>query len=115
MLRKLTCFAAVAGLFISTPLHADEHEILVLPIAYFPQTSYVQAGDTLLFSNNSEETITVTSADGEWTTGELGINQSATITVTAGMSKDFYHEGAMDENGDPAVTGIIEFGSAPSQ
>lgn len=113
MLRKIACLAAVAGAFISTPTYAAEHNILVLPTAYFPQTSYVSAGDTLEFANSSLETITVTSVDGEWTTGPLGPDQSATIVVTAGMSRDFIHEGVTDENGDPAVTGIIEFGSAP--
>ncbi len=114
MLRKFTFMAALAGIMVSTPAHAAEHEILVLPEAYFPQTSYVVAGDLLVFTNQSEVTITVTSEDGAWTTGELGQDESATITVVANMEKDFFHEGQLDENGDPAVTGIIEFGSAPS-
>lgn len=113
MLRKMTCLAALAGIFISTPAHADEHTVLVLAEAYFPQTSYVVPGDTLVFSNQSDETITVTSVDGAWTTGELGINQSATITVVADMTKDFIHEGKTDDNGDPIAQGIIKFGTAP--
>lgn len=113
MLRKTTLMAGLATLFISTPVLALDHQILVLPDAYFPQTSYVTAGDTLVFLNDSDIVITVTSADQEWTTGTLGNGQSSTIMVAAGMTTDFYHEGFEDENGDPAVTGIISFVDAP--
>ena len=113
MLRKTTLMAGLATLIFSTSVSALEHQILVLPDAYFPQTSYVTAGDSLVFVNQSDVVITVTSADEEWTTGALGFEQAATILVVAGMTADFFHEGIEDENGDPAVTGIIEFGTAP--
>ena len=113
MLRKTTLMAGLATLFLSTPVQALEHHILVLPDAYFPQTSYVIAGDKLIFLNESDVSITVTSVDEQWTTGPLGNNESSTITVTAGMITDFFHEGLEDENGDPAVTGIISFIDAP--
>ncbi|MDB4212567.1 hypothetical protein N9769_09530 [Ascidiaceihabitans sp.] len=48
MLRKTTLMAALATLFISTPVQAAEHEITVLPDAYFPETTYVSAGDTIV-------------------------------------------------------------------
>ncbi len=51
MLRKTTLMAGLAALFLSTPVQAVELQILVLPDAYFPQTSYVTAGDTLVFLN----------------------------------------------------------------
>lgn len=114
MLRNTFCLAIVSGMFMSTATYAEQHDILVLPTAYFPQTTYVHAGDTLTFVNNSDEIITVVSADGAWTTGELSFEESATITVVANMTKDFFHEGVSDENGNPAVTGILEFGNAPT-
>lgn len=113
MLRKSTLMASLAMLFISTPVSADEHQILVLPDAYFPQTSYVSASDTIVFINKSEATITVISADEEWSTGALAPNQSAAVMVVAGMTTDFFHEGQLDENGDPAATGIISFSDVP--
>jgi plastocyanin len=113
MLRNTLLMAGLATFLISTPVQAAEHQILVLPDAYFPQTSYVTAGDTLVFLNESGIAITVISADEQWTTGTLANNQSSTITVVAGMTTDFFHEGVVDENGDPAVTGIISFIAAP--
>jgi len=113
MLRKTSLLAGLAVFFITTPVQALEHQILVLSDAYFPQTSYVEAGDKLVFINESDVSITVTSADEQWTTGPLGQGTSATIMVAAGMTTDFYHEGFEDENGDPAVTGIISFIAAP--
>ncbi len=113
MLRKTTLMAGFATLFLSTSVSALEHQILVLPDAYFPQTSYVTSGDTLVFTNESDVVITVTSADEEWTTGALGFDQSSSILVVPGMTTDFFHEGVEDENGDPAVTGIISFIAPP--
>ena len=74
MLRKTTLMAGLATLFISTPVQALEHEILVLPDAYFPQTSYVTAGDTLIFFNEVGSSITVTSIDEQWSTGPMGMD-----------------------------------------
>ena len=113
MLRKTTLLAGLATFLISTPAQAAEHQILVLPDAYFPQTSYVSAGDTLKFINESEEAITVTSIDAQWTTGSLVNLEESVITVVVGMTTDFIHEGIEDENGDPAVRGIISFIEAP--
>ena len=113
MLRKATLMAGLATLFISTPVQALEHEILVLPDAYFPQTSYVTAGDTLAFFNEVGASITVTYIDEQWTTGPMGMDQSAIIGVSDGMTTDFYLEGSEDESGVPAVTGIISFVVAP--
>ena len=113
MLHKTTLMAGLATLLISAPVQALELQILVLPDAYFPQTSYVNTGDTLVFLNESDVAITVTSADGNWTTGPLSNNQSSTINVVAGMMTDFFHEGIEDDNGNPAVTGVISFDEAP--
>lgn len=113
MLRKTTLMAGLATLFLSTPVQAVEHQILVLPDAYFPQTSYVTAGDTLEFSNEVGASITVTSIDEQWSTGPMGMDQASIITVSEGMTTDFYLEGSEDENGVPAVTGIISFVVAP--
>ncbi|MFB0930600.1 MAG: hypothetical protein QMB38_04615 [Ascidiaceihabitans sp.] len=48
MLRKATLIAGLATLLISTPVQAAEHKITVLPDTYFPETTYVSAGDTII-------------------------------------------------------------------
>ncbi|WP_390913126.1 hypothetical protein [Pseudosulfitobacter sp. SM2401] len=113
MLRKTTLMAALAVSFLSTPVNAAEHVILILPDAYFPDTSYVTAGDTLRFVNETEGSITVISEDGGWSTGNLAVFEEASVGVSQDMTRSFYHEGVVDENGDPVVTGILKFGSAP--
>ena len=113
MLRKTLFMAAAAFSFLSTPAGAEEHIILIMPDAYFPAKSYVVPGDTLRFINETESSVTVVSADGAWSTGNLSVNSEASVGVSQGMSRDFYHEGVFDENGDPAVTGILQFGAAP--
>lgn len=113
MLRKTSLLAALAVTVLSTPVHAAEHIILIMPDAYFPHLSYVSAGDTLRFVNQTDGTVNVISEDGAWSTGDLGIDQDAAVGVSDGMTKAFYHEGVFDENGEPAVTGILKFGTAP--
>ena len=71
------------------------------------------AGDTLIFFNEVGSSITVTSIDEQWSTGPMGMDQSSIIPVSDGMTTDFYLEGSEDENGVPAVTGIISFVVAP--
>ncbi|MFT6024388.1 MAG: plastocyanin [Ascidiaceihabitans sp.] len=113
MLRKTTLMAALAVSFLSTTAHAAEHIILIMPDAYFPATSYVSAGDTLRFVNETEGTINVISEGNEWSTGDLSLDQEATVGVSQDMKRGFYHEGVFDDNGDPLVTGILHFGAAP--
>ena len=66
MLRKTTLMAGLATLFISTPVHADEHEITVLPDAYFRETTYVADGDTIVLSNENDGGLTVTALGQTW-------------------------------------------------
>lgn len=113
MLRKTTLMAAVAVSFLFTPAQAEEHIILIMPDAYFPGISYVQAGDILHFVNETEGSVNVISEGGGWSTGVLYIGEEATVGVSQDMSKSFYHEGQYDENGDPLATGILKFGTAP--
>lgn len=113
MLRKTTLMAAMAISFLSTPVQAVEHVILIMQDDYFPAKSYVLPGDTLRFINQSDFNVNVISADGAWSTGSLNVEAEASVGVTQGMSKDFYHEGVFDQDGNPAVTGILQFGAAP--
>ena len=113
MLRKTTFMAALAVSFLSTAATAAEHVILVLPDDYFPSISYVAAGDTLRFINETEGTINVVSENNGWSTGDLAVNEEASVGVSQDMSRAFYHDGEFDENGDPLVTGILHFGVAP--
>ena len=89
MLRKTTLMAGLATLFISTPVQADEHKITVLPDAYFPETTYVPAGDTIVFVNETDGVLTVTALDQTWETEEFGIDQTESLAITAEMAKSF--------------------------
>lgn len=113
MLRKTTLMAGLATLFISTPVQADENEITVLPDAYFPETTYVSAGDTIVFVNDTDGVLTMTANDDTWATEEFGVDQTETIVVLADMTKNFFHEGLADEDGNATIQGFINFGAAP--
>ena len=105
MLRKTTLMAALATLFISTPVQAAEHEITVLPDAYFPETTYSV--------NETDGVLTVTALDQTWETEEFGIDQTESLAVTAEMAKSFFHDGLANEDGDTTIKGFINFGAAP--
>jgi plastocyanin len=113
MLRKTTLMAGLATLFISTPVQADEHKITVLPDAYFPETTYVPAGDAIVFVNETDGVLTVIELDQTWETEEFGIDQTESLAITAEMAKSFFHDDLANEDGGTTIKGFINFGAAP--
>lgn len=91
----------------ATPVTAAEHEIIMLGSSFFPTVSYVDAGDTLRFINESDTALTVTAAGGLWTTGEIASAAEALIVVPSLGEGVFYGDLAQE------ITGQISFGTPP--
>ena len=105
--------AGLATLFISTPVQADEHKITVLHDAYFPETTYVSAGDIIIFVNETDSVLTVTALDQPWETEKFGIYKTESLAITAEMAKSFFHDDLANEDGGTTIKGFINFGAAP--
>lgn len=106
--KGAAAFAAIATLFASAA-QAETHEILVMEIAYFPEITYVQQGDTIVFKNDSTVTHTVRSSDGSWVLASIPYAGEATIQVTNNMVTDFGGSAWNSRN----IAGSISFSAPP--
>ncbi len=90
-----------------------EHTILVLPDTYFPETTYLNPGDTVRFINVSGDEHTIVAANEEWTIGPLQIEEEYTMVVDSEIERTFHNANAINSDGTYAVTGDISFEESP--
>ncbi|MEL6450157.1 MAG: hypothetical protein AAFQ19_02775 [Pseudomonadota bacterium] len=113
MKRAISLVATLATLTTATAAHAAEHTILILPDAYFPQITYLTAGDTVHFENASGGSHNIVAKNDSWELGPIPNDGQVTITVPAGMQTTFYAKDLQDENGNFLVEGRMSFSPAP--
>ncbi len=108
MLRKTGLLALTLGV-LAAPLHASEHDVLLLGGAYFPTSLYPAVGDTIRFVNESDITMSATATDASWDTGPLAPGEMTIIEVVDGMVQTY---GDTVNEGNPAA-GVIDYVNAP--
>ena len=112
MLNKFILRVAVAATaltFSAGASSAEQYRIMMMDHVFFPEISYISAGDELIFVNMSGETRAVTAHDASWVIADLANGGEATLTVTAGMANVFSTAGV-----DGDITGKLSFGNAPN-
>ena len=82
MLRKTSTLAFFAFMTSATFAVAEEHTILFLGDAFFPEVSYIHPGDTIRFVNAAATELNVMGEGAAWTVGPIAINGEATVNVT---------------------------------
>lgn len=107
---------AFSGLLIcafASPLWAETHIVTVTNEAFFPELTYIAAGDLVEFRLDEDTTpVTVTAVDDTWTLGTLTATQSVELSVSEGMTLGFKNLENRDQDGD-VITGAFIFGEAP--
>lgn len=105
MLKKFSkglCAVAVATSFMATTAQADiVHTVLIMDGGFFPAVTYVKPGDSIHFLNNSEELITLASADESWVSEALATDDDYTLPITANTPLSFvatFEEAAVSED-----------------
>ncbi|KEJ88073.1 hypothetical protein [Sulfitobacter donghicola] len=99
---------------------AEEYHVLMMEYAFFPEISYVQPGDTIVFENLSGSTRSVLADDASWLVADLADGSSAVLNVVEGMPNKYVSMvpgGAGDEvdaDGNVTVTGTLNFSGAPA-
>lgn len=108
---------ATATLCFAGAAQANNHNVLIVDGAYFPATVYVEEGDNVYFTNNSEGDHVVTSQTGEWTSGALAIDARFRLKVRDISDLNFI---GTDVNGTPLtdidgnpVEGSLTFEALP--
>ncbi len=114
MSRKLSILALAAIVGSSSMAFAsEEHTILMLPDAFFPEVTYVQPGDNVRFVNLQGGSSSIVGADEAWAVGPLGHEDEETLHVTGNMDAPFYSADQKDEDGNYSVQGMLSFEPAP--
>lgn len=113
MKHATSVLAAVAALTFGTAARAAEHNILILPDAYFPAITYIQPGDTVRFTNVSGLNQSIVAKNNDWTIGPIAPDAEATIVVPTGVQKTFYNADLTNEDGTYSVVGKMSFSAAP--
>lgn len=104
--------AAAATLTIATsPVAAENQDILIMENAFFPELSYVQPGDTITFINMSGIERAVQATDASWTTESLSDGDSSVVNVVEQMEKNFRISLTNETEGDEEAIGNGEDGA----
>lgn len=111
MLRKTSILATLALVTSASLAAAEEHVILYLGDAFFPEVSYVKPGDTIRFLNSSSSSMTIVSASEQWEVGPVLMEGSDTLHVTGETELQFF-DGPPGSEVDP-VNGSMSFAPAP--
>ncbi|WP_415921623.1 hypothetical protein [Tateyamaria sp. SN6-1] len=113
MLRATFIGTAMAVISLATAANAAEHQILILPDTYFPETTYLDPGDTIRFINVSGDEHTIIAANEAWTIGPLNAEEEFTMVVDSEIERTFHNANAINSDGSYAVTGDISFDPSP--
>lgn len=113
MKRAISILATAATLLSATTATADEHTILILPDAYFPQITYLDEGDTVRFVNVSGLAHSLISKNDSWEAGPIPNEGELTMIITNSVQKTFYNKASELEDGSFGVEGRMSFAEAP--
>lgn len=96
----------VTGLALSVamavPAFAADHAVAIKGFKFDPPMISVAAGDTITFTNEDGAPHTATAKDGSFDTPRLSKGESATVTISAAGSFDYFCKV------HPAMTGKVE-------
>ena len=87
--RKGACALAAAAMFAGTAAQAETHSVLIVDGGFFPTVVYVQPGDQIEFTNNSESVQVITGASDSWTSGEIDLDGSFLLSVDEEMPQNY--------------------------
>lgn len=84
----LLLFGSVS--FTAVQVRADEHIVMILQSAYFPDLISVEMGDTVRFVNASGSKHTVGSSEGIWSTDMIADGAEVTLEIRQAMVGRFH-------------------------
>ncbi|WP_341234018.1 hypothetical protein [uncultured Sulfitobacter sp.] len=106
--KAAAAFAAFTLATSGTAVLAQTHDVMILDQAFFPAVTYVDAGDTINFTNNSEGSRTVKAADESWQSEALSTGSTFSFVIDAASPLVF-----TSSTGNGAFEGTISFDEPP--
>jgi plastocyanin len=122
MLSKIFMRAAIAAVALSGTAgsaSAEEYHILMMDYAFFPEVSYVEPGDVIIFENISGSTRSVVAEDATWIVADLADGSTASLTILEDMPNAYLSlvpggsEDEVDADGNVQVVGRMNFSGPP--
>lgn len=107
MFTKAAYVVALTGALFGGAAFAEQHEVEFVEGGFFPPIVYLSAGDTVVFTNYTENTQKVQAADLSWHSGYLGVNSSYVLSVSQYTQLNFHNAY------DTEKTGELSFTAAP--
>ena len=114
MLSKFILRAAItaAALTCTTgSVSAEQYRVIITDFAVFPEVSYVQPGDTIIFENNSGVTRYAGTINQEWETEDIVEGQELAVLIEEGTPNEFYLRHTDTRGGEGADAQEIEEGA----
>lgn len=113
MKRAISVVATVATLFAATSATAADHIIIMLPDAYFPETTYVKKGDMIRFINSTGQERTIISDDESWEIGPIPGDASHVLHIEDGIALNFADKDAVSDDGTFYIKASLSFDTPP--
>lgn len=119
MLRKTILLAAAAGTLSAQAAMAEEHVVLILHDAFFPEITYLYPGDQIRFVNTTESEANIISKNESWNSGAIAPGGTYVLAAATGVQSTFFNADVMaDTDNDGvedayAIQGNFTFGEAP--
>jgi len=95
--NKGVCALAVATAFMAAPAKADNHSVLIMDGGYFPSKIYVNRGDNIIFTNNSESEHVLSGPEDSWVSEPIPVNATYRLNINNQMALTFT---GVDANGE---------------
>jgi plastocyanin len=108
--KAAAAFAAFTLATTGTAVLAQTHDVMILDQAFFPAVIYVEAGDTITFTNSSDGSRTVKAADDSWQSETLSKGSSFSYVIDPSSPLRF--TSSAGQGGD-AYEGAISFDEPP--
>jgi plastocyanin len=93
---KGICAFAAATTFTATAAMAENHHVLIMEGGYFPAIVYVNRGDNLIFTNQSEQEHVINGPDESWTSGPIAVDATYRLNINNQMAMTFSGLGVDD-------------------
>lgn len=113
-IRTALAGAALAMALTSGAALAQEHTILVMQDAYFPDITHVDPGDIVMFVNTTETTQNIVALDEAWSVGPIPASGEMLLTITAGQETTYFNADSLNaEDATYGVSGFLSFEDPP--
>ena len=87
--NKGVCALAVATSLMAAPAKADNHSVLIMNGGYFPSFIYVNRGDNIIFTNQSDNDHTLSGPENSWVSDPIPVNGTYLLNISNQMAMTF--------------------------